>query len=227
MDLKLELKGVRYSKKVVIVDYQLGNLFSVQHACKKIGIMAEVSSDVKVINEADALILPGVGAFGDAMKNVLELNLIEPIKNAIASGKPFFGICLGMQLLFDSSEEFGNYKGLGIIPGAIRKFPMEFQGLSLRVPQISWNKVFLSDSLNEWTDTPLSTTVINEYMYFVHSYYVMPESEEHVLCKTDYNGFQYCSGVNVKNVFAVQFHPEKSGEKGLQVYRNWANQNLI
>mgnify|MGYP003639295622 FL=1 len=227
MDLKLETKVVSYSKKVVIIDYQLGNLFSVQHACEKIGILAEISSDAKVINEADALILPGVGAFGDAMKNVEELSLIEPIKKAIVDGKPFFGICLGMQLLFDKSEEFGDFNGLGIIPGQIRKFPKEFKKERLRIPQISWNKVFPNEGATRWIDTPLSTTDIGEYMYFVHSFYAQPESESHILCKTDYNGFNYCSGVSKDNIFAVQYHPEKSGEKGLQIYRNWANQNLI
>ena len=227
MGLKSESENKVYDAKVVIVDYHLGNLFSVQHACKKTGIKAEISSDPVQIAEADALILPGVGAFGDAMKNAAELGIIDPVLKSISTGKPFFGICLGMQLLFDESEEFGNFRGFGVIPGSIRKFPYEYQGASLRVPQIAWNRVnSLNDSVENWKNTPLVHVSPGEYMYFVHSFYAQPESDSYVICKTNYNGFDYCSGVKKDNVFAVQYHPEKSGLKGLEMYQNWAEQNL-
>lgn len=227
MDLKSESERKSYSAKVVIVDYHLGNLFSVQHACKKTGINAEISSDPTQIREADALILPGVGAFGDAMKNATDLGIVEPVLKSISDGKPFFGICLGMQLLFDKSEEFGAFQGLGVIPGIIKKFPYEHEGASLRVPQIAWNRVTgLNGSAADWKNTPLAQVSPGEYMYFVHSYYAQPASETFTICKTNYNGFDYCSGVKKDNVFAVQYHPEKSGHKGLEMYQNWAEQNL-
>lgn len=221
------MSNSQYNAKVVIVDFHLGNLFSVKHACDFIGIDAEISSDPAKINTADALILPGVGAFGDAMKSLHELGLIDPILKSIDSGKPFFGICLGMQLLFDESEEFGNNKGLGVIKGQILKFPSTHLSKQMLIPQIAWNKIAPSETKNTtWEGTPLTTLAKGDYMYFVHSYYAQPDEDDHILCQTSYNEFGYCSGVKKENVFAVQFHPEKSGLKGLEIYRNWANQNL-
>ena len=210
-------------KKVTIVDYGLGNLFSVQHAFLHLGQQTEVTSDKKKIEEADAIILPGVGAFGEAMKNLEAMDLVEPIKNFVATGKPFLGVCLGMQLLFEESEEFGTSKGLGIIPGYIKKFNHHTtQNNAVRVPQIAWNKIEKpANSPHDWNNTVLKNVKEGEYMYFVHSYYATPSHKNHVLTETNYDGFSYCSSVLKNNVFAAQFHPEKSAQEGLKIYTNW------
>jgi glutamine amidotransferase len=138
---------------VAIIDYELGNLFSVQQACIKVGLISVITNDKVTINKAKAIILPGVGAFGDAMKNLEKTDLIFPIKEFVESGKPVFGICLGMQLLFEESEEFGNNKGLGIIAGKIRSFPKTNSGLKIKVPNVGWNTIYSKDKA--WETTPL------------------------------------------------------------------------
>ncbi len=215
-------------KKVLILDYHLGNLFSVKQACDHVGINAEITSDKNLIEKADAFILPGVGAFIEAMTNLENLDLIIPLKDAVDAGKPLFGVCLGQQLLFTESEEFGAGKGLDFISGSIKKFPKENkEGAKMKVPQIGWNKIYKAE--NGWKDTPLQDINEDDYMYFVHSYYVKSDNKENILSLTDYEGVEYCSGViKNKNIVATQFHPEKSGAKGLSIYKNWAIQhNLI
>jgi glutamine amidotransferase len=215
-------------KLVVILDYQLGNLFSVKQACEKVGLQSIVSSQKDDIAKADGIILPGVGAFGEAMSNMRKLDLVEPLKNFVASEKPLFGICLGQQLLFTESEEFGTSKGLDFIPGVIKKFPA-FRGENnlMKVPQIGWNHIY-KKSL-KWEDTPLVEVKESSFVYFVHSYYVEPKNQEHVLTLTNYEGIEYCSAVTkTKKIFATQFHPEKSGQLGLSIYKNWGKSfNLI
>lgn len=211
---------IEKKKKVVIIDYLLGNLFSVKQACDTIGINAIVSSEKINIENADALILPGVGAFIEAMKNLEELDLIQPIKNAVNNGIPMFGVCLGLQLLFTKSEEFGSGDGLNLINGVIKKFPTVYEQKKMKVPQIQWNKIVPSDL--SWDNTPLKDLSREDFMYFVHSYYVEPVNNDCVLTRTDYGGLEYCSAVIQENIFAVQFHPEKSAEKGLSIYKNWA-----
>ena len=159
-------------KKVAIIDFKVGNIFSVVQACEKIGLTVEVTSDYNTILSSDGVILPGVGAFGDAMKNLEDQNLVVTIKDFIKTGKPFMGICLGLQLLFTYSEEFGTHKGLDIINGWVKKFDNSKD----KVPQIGWNKIYKSS--NDWKKTPLNNTINNEYMYFVHSYYVKPYDED-------------------------------------------------
>lgn len=206
---------------VAIIDYKLGNLYSVLNACKKVGLTAEITSDKALIQSARAAILPGVGAFGDAMQNLHDLDLASPIKDFVASGKPVMGVCLGLQLLFDESEEFGSSKGLGIVPGFIRKFPNISEGIKLRVPQISWNTISkVSGEL--WERSPLSNIKEGEFMYFVHSYYVVPNNKEVVLSNTIYENISYCSSILSDNIFATQFHPEKSAGEGIKIYENWA-----
>jgi glutamine amidotransferase len=212
-------------KKVTIIDYHLGNLFSVKQACDVIGIDAYISADASDVESADALILPGVGAFIEAMNNLEQLNLIEPVRKAAEAGKPIFGICLGLQLLFSESEEFGSGKGLGLVPGLVKKFSKTHANSEIRVPQIGWNNIYKSSL--DWTDTPLKDIREDEYMYFVHSYYVEPAEEIYTLTKTNYEGIEYCSSILKNNIFATQFHPEKSSEKGLSIYRNWAIINNI
>ena len=213
------------TKKVTIIDYQLGNLFSVKQACDNIGIQATISSVSKDIEEADAIILPGVGAFIEAMNNLDKLDLVNPIKDYVGAGKPIFGICLGLQLLFSESEEFGSSKGLDIIPGLIRKFQTVKNGKKIKVPQIAWNQVY--GEKKSLANSPLKDLSEREFMYFIHSYYVEPSSESWVLTKTNYEGIEYCSSINKNNIFATQFHPEKSSEKGLSIYKNWALSNNL
>lgn len=209
-------------KKIAIIDFELGNLFSVKHACFKAGLKNVVITNRKEdILNADAIILPGVGAFGDAMKNLEKSDLILPVKDFISSGKPFLGICLGMQLLFTESEEFGIHKGLSVIDGTIKKFPNKNQqSKTIKVPQIGWNNI--RKLHKEWENTPLNGIKNEEYMYFVHSYYALPDKEQDILTVTGYEETEYCSSVIKNNVFAVQYHPEKSAVQGLKIYENWA-----
>ena len=210
--------------RVAIVDYKVGNLFSVEQACKTVGLESVITDRPDDILAADALILPGVGAFGEAMKNLYELNLIDPLKKFSDSGKPFMGICLGMQLLFSKSEEFGNCEGLNLIKGEVLKFPARnINGKKIKIPQIGWNQIFNpSKSGNAWDSTPLGNIKKGEFMYFVHSFYVAASGSENILSTTEYEGIKYCSAVIKKNIFATQFHPEKSAENGLKIYRYWA-----
>ena len=202
--------------KIAIIDFQLGNLFSVIQACNHFGFSPVVSSNPKEVESADALILPGVGAFAEAMKNLRENGLDEVITAAVIQGKPLMGICLGMQLLFEGSNEFGTEKGLGLLPGKILKIPAQ---PGRKIPQIGWNKI--EPAGISWKNTPLNHLHEGEFMYFVHSYYCLPDSESDCLCLTDYEGFEYCSAVFKNNIFATQFHPEKSGPAGLGIYKNW------
>lgn len=213
------------NKKVVIIDYNLGNLFSVKQACDTVGINAKISSNKKDIAEADALILPGVGAFIEAMQNLEQLDIVHAITDSVCNGKPIFGVCLGLQLLFSKSDEFGSGNGLDLIPGTIKKFPASFNDKKIRVPQISWNKIY--SHKQDWSVTPLRDIDENEFMYFVHSYYVDPLNESCILTNTEYEGMEYCSGISKDNIFATQFHPEKSAKKGVLIYKNWATLNNL
>jgi glutamine amidotransferase len=206
---------------VAIIDYGMGNLFSVKHACEQVGLTSIVTHDRETIMQARAVILPGVGAFGDAMEHLHKHELIVPIKEFIASGKPFLGVCLGMQLLFSESEEFGNPPGLNIIEGKVVKFPItDASGNAIKVPQVGWNSILPAQ--RRWPDSHLRGLCEGVYMYFVHSFYCVPAQLETVLSYTEYEGTRYCSSVQKENIFAVQFHPEKSASEGLLVYKNWA-----
>lgn len=211
---------------ITIIDYQISNLFSVKHACEYLGLEAEITSDPSKLLSSDAAILPGVGAFGDAMHNLKTLDLIVPIKEFISSGKPFMGICLGMQLLFTTSEEFGTHEGLNIIPGTVTRFPAKnTKGETVRVPQIGWNQIY-EPRKGAWEKSPLRTLPDRAFMYFVHSYFVTPRDKDVVLSLAEYEGVEYCSSLLYKNVFATQFHPEKSGEEGVKIYSNWYSNSL-
>ena len=201
--------------KLVIIDYKLSNLFSVEQACVKLGYSPVISSEKEEILDADALILPGVGAFNEAMINLEKLGLIEVLDEVIKRGIPLMGVCLGMQLLFSESDEFGNTKGLDIIKGSIKKFPLEVK----KIPHTGWSTIHEYNL--SWQGTPLKSIKQDEFMYFVHSYYAFCEEKDVILTKTNYNGLEYCSSVLKNNIFATQFHPEKSGEKGLSIYKNW------
>lgn len=216
----------RIKKKVVIIDYQLGNLFSVKQACDTVGIKAKISSEKEDILNADALILPGVGAFIEAMNNLKKLELDVAIKQKVNNGTPIFGICLGQQLLFTESEEFGAGNGLDLISGVIKRFPENFEDRKIRVPHIAWNTIY--KSIQNWESTALNELTNNDFMYFIHSYYVKPDDESCVLTLTNYDSIEFCSAIESNNIFATQFHPEKSAAKGISIYKNWASiHNLI
>ena len=206
-------------KNIVIVDYGLGNLFSIEQACKHLGYSTTLSSDPGIILGASNLILPGVGSFEIAMKKLVAFNLIEIITTFVKTGKPIMGVCLGMQLLFDESNEFGKHKGLGFIKGKVIKFPKIVNNQKIRIPHIGWNKIYKSEL--EWASTPLVNINNESLMYFVHSYYVQPESNENILTHTNYAGFEFCSSIQKDNIFGFQFHPEKSGKEGLMIYNNF------
>lgn len=196
----------------------MGNLHSVEAACRKVGLSSAITSDASQILDAKIAILPGVGAFGEAMDQLVESKLDECIYRFIESGRPFVGICLGLQLLFEMSEEFGSHSGLGLIKGSVRKF--QFNGgesIKYPVPQIGWNKI--QQNGVQWNETLLCKNRDNDFMYFVHSYYVDPEDEQVILTTTTYGNQEYCSSVQYNNIFASQFHPEKSGEIGLKIYQ--------
>lgn len=211
--------------KIAVIDYKMSNLFSVKHACDFVGGESFITSDKNDIKNADGIILPGVGAFGVAMKNLKKLDLVNLIIQSVEKKKPFMGVCLGMQLLFSQSEEFGIHKGLDLIKGKVVKFPSHSLSKNkIKIPQIGWNKIYCTNrNKDKWKLSPLNNIKESRDMYFVHSYYCCPKNKGDELCKTSYEGIEYCSGVLHNNVFAVQFHPEKSGQVGLKIYKNWIN----
>ena len=213
--------------KVAIVDYGVGNLFSVKHACDSVGLHASITSLKQEILSAEAVILPGVGAFGDAIEALRRLDLIQVLREVAASSRPFMGICLGMHLLMDESHEFGNHKGLGIIKGSVITLekPTDISGKRLKIPHIGWNHVCKAKGFdsNSWDNSALEGLVDGEFMYFVHSFYVKPADPGLNLSITQYGDIEFCSSFQYKNIFACQFHPERSGTKGLQIYRNIAS----
>jgi len=193
--------------KIGIVDYNMGNLASVKNAFNKINANAEVVSEADKLKNYDKLIFPGVGAFGDAMEHLKETNLDEAMKEFIKTGKSVLGVCLGMQLLFEKSEEFGSHKGLGVIEGEVVKFKTD-----KKIPHMGWNKLFHKNS-------PLFEGLNNPYLYFVHSYHVVCD-EKYVIGKTIY-GYEFVSAVNKDNVFGFQPHPEKSHNEGIKILKNF------
>jgi len=210
---------MKNNNDIVIIDYQLGNLFSVKHACVKVGLNPIITSDKKDILKASILILPGVGAFGDAMENLKRLDLVSPLKDKVKMGIPLFGICLGLQLLFEESEEHGTNKGLGLIPGTVKKIPFSIENRKIKVPNTGWNTIY-NKNVSEWNNSPLNSLDQNSYMYFVHSYYAKPANANDILTLTNYDGLEYCSSIKKDNICAFQFHPEKSGKNGLEIYNN-------
>ncbi|MDE3017627.1 MAG: imidazole glycerol phosphate synthase subunit HisH [Nitrospirota bacterium] len=207
---------------IAIIDYGMGNLRSVQKAFEAVGHQAIVTRDARAIGDASHVVLPGVGAFGDCMENLDRYGLIEPVRRAVQSGKPFLGICLGLQLLFTESEEFGRHPGLDLIPGKVRRFTSGSEEVPdrtmahLKVPHMGWNDVRVTR-----TAPPLRGIESGAYLYFVHSYYVEPQDNGVACTMTDY-GRSFVSSVWRDNVFACQFHPEKSQSLGLRIIRNFA-----
>lgn len=198
---------------IAIVDYGAGNLGSVKKALDFIGAKSVITDDPAVIMAADRVLLPGVGSFGDAMHSMKEKNLVETVKSCALSGKPFLGICLGLQLLFESSEESPGVSGLGIFNGKIKRFSDD---MGLKIPHIGWNSLSIKHTDGVFKDIPQDA-----YVYFVHSFYLEADNVEDVACVTDY-GIEFHSAVSRGNISATQFHPEKSGDVGLQILKNFA-----
>lgn len=197
---------------IAIIDYGLGNLRSVEKAFHHLGSEAIITSDKVIILNADAVVLPGVGAFADAMQRLEALDMVEVIKNVIAANKPFLGICLGMQLLFEYSEEGnGVVEGLSVLKGGIKQLPRD---MKLKVPHIGWNSLNVKDNSSLFSDLPESP-----FVYFVHSYYL--EAAEDIVIATVKYGIEFDVVVAKGNIVATQFHPEKSGDVGLQILANW------
>ncbi|MGF2942204.1 imidazole glycerol phosphate synthase subunit HisH [Enterococcus xiangfangensis] len=200
---------------LAIIDYGVGNLFSLARSLESLGVKCQITRSLTELTAAERIILPGVGAFGDARKKLDELSLVEPIQELAASGKPFLGICLGMQLLFDKSEEFGDHSGLGLIPGRIVSMRGAFEqaSIDLKVPQIGWNKLNVHNH-----QSPLVKSLgENDFVYYVHSYYAT-DCQEHLVADSEY-GISIPGIVQNKNVFGTQFHPEKSGTVGLNILK--------
>ena len=204
-------------KKVSIIDYGLGNLFSVKQACETVGLKALITSSPKDVLNSDMVILPGVGAYCIAMNNLEKAQLIPALKEFVATGKPFVGICLGMQLMLTESVEFGQHKGLNLIPGKTRKFESKsIDDEYFAVPQIQWNKLKMSNNINK--NHFFNFLNNGDYMYFVHSYFCVPEDKSTIIMTTSYAGEEYPSIIQYNNCIGIQFHPEKSGLDGIKIY---------
>ncbi|MDA1001112.1 MAG: imidazole glycerol phosphate synthase subunit HisH [bacterium] len=206
---------------IVIVDYGMGNVKSVRNALARIGAACVLSTDPVALAGAPGIILPGVGGFPECMQALDASGLSDPLRDAIARGVPYLGICLGLQVLFEESEEFGKTPGLGILPGRIRRFPknLEEAGEALHVPHMGWNGIHLE------APSPLLEGVAEgEYFYFVHSYYAEPgEACRPCIAATCTHGVPFIASVRRGNLFATQFHPEKSGARGLEILRRFAS----
>ncbi len=207
-----EFYSLADTAETIIIDYGMGNLRSVEKALEAVGGRPLISGDPDKIRKAERLILPGVGAFGDAMDNLRRKGLDDAIREAtVVAGKPLLGLCLGLQLLFDESEEFGRHEGLKLIPGRVRKF----DDPGLRVPHVGWNQIEHVQFNPLLKDIPEGS-----YFYFVHSYFVEPDKPEHILSQTEY-GHLFCSIACRDKVWGAQFHPEKSQDKGRRLLRNF------
>ena len=204
--------------KVTVIDYGLSNLLSVRHAFAHFGAETLLTSDPADVLAAEKLVLPGVGAFKDGMDGLARLGLIEPIRQKAAAGTPLLGICLGMQMLFDESEEFGLHKGLGLIPGRVVKIPAtDVDGHPQKVPHISWDPLYPGGGRTDFSGTALAALKPGEECYFIHSYEAKPVRDEDCLADTVYGGREICAAASHGSVLGCQFHPEKSGAVGLKI----------
>jgi len=211
---------------IAVIDYGMGNLHSVRKALEVAGASVKVSSGAKEISKANKIVFPGVGSFGEAMKELKKRKLVGPIKDAIAGGKPFLGLCLGLQLLFEKSEESPGVKGLCILEGESKRFSFTrkpanpFTRGQLKVPHMGWNNIAYSVGRLAYREKILRDVPSDSYMYFVHSYYVKPKDKSAILTTTDY-GIEFVSGICRDNIYGFQFHPEKSQALGLKILKNF------
>lgn len=215
----------RYKKNIVIIDYGVGNLLSVTRAVDFCGASPILTSCSDKISNAERLILPGVGAFSDGMKGLSDKNLIEPIKDYVKKGRPFMGICLGMQMILDESHEFGINKGLGLISGHVSSIPKNsLNENKYKIPHMGWNSLEPGTERKSWQNTILQNTKKGENVYFVHSFYAIPEKKEHILATCSYAGKDLCAVINNENIYGCQFHPEKSGTVGISILDTFCNE---
>jgi glutamine amidotransferase len=206
------------SKKVTVIDYGVGNLFSVRRAFEHCGAEVVLTDSPDVIAQADRLVLPGVGAFEDGMKGLRSRGLIEPVQSYAKNGRPFLGICLGMQMLLSVSEEFGEHEGLGLIPGRVTRIPdTTADGKPHKIPHIGWNALTHANAGERWDQTILGEIEPGASMYFVHSYGAEPENPGHRLADCLYGDRRVSAVVRSGNLYGCQFHPEKSGPIGLKI----------
>jgi glutamine amidotransferase len=214
---------VNASPEVAIVDYGRGNLFSVRQAVSRVGGTPRLTADPEVVASAPRLILPGVGAFGDAMAGLRALGLAEAVKRYAASGRPLLGICLGMELLLDESTEFGRHDGLGLIPGRVDRLPEPAAGSREKIPNVGWCALTKSDHGPAWRDSILSHIKAGDFVYFVHSFAAYPADPRHRLADIVFAGRAIAAVVTRDNVSGCQFHPEKSGDVGLAILASFVN----
>ena len=207
--------------KIAVIDYEMSNMFSIKNALDFLGFECQITANPKAILEADGTVLPGVGSFPEAMQHLQDLKLADVIKEFASGGKPFMGICLGLQLLFSKSTEFIDCEGLNIINGKVENLSKYLPNEP--VPHVGWNTVIQHKATRNNNSTSFLNSQLfqNDHYYFVHSYFVEPDNLKHVFTQSSYATLDFCSSVLVDNIFACQFHPEKSGTRGLRILKNF------
>ncbi len=210
------MKKNKEKTQISIIDYGVGNLYSISKACRKFSDSIVVTEDPEIIKSSSALILPGVGSFGAGIDGLKRRGLVRVIKEFADSGKPILGICLGAQLMMSKGYEFGEFDGLGIISGKVVRFDELSSGT--KIPHIGWNKITISDGMQE---TIFSSLSAEPHFYFVHSYIMEPDSPKNIFATTNYGGSSFCSVIKQGNIYGCQFHPEKSAKDGLKIIKNF------
>jgi glutamine amidotransferase len=206
----------------MVVDYGMGNLLSVARMLEFCGAKVDITDSPDQIALAERIVLPGVGAFADGMQELKRKHLLEPILHFVSKNRPFLGICLGMQMMLDISEEFGVHKGLGLIAGKVTMIPQrDLNGNFHKIPHIGWNGLLMPDSRKSWKGTILEGIESGKFVYFIHSYAVVPENSADELAYCRYNGLHLGAAINSGNVYGCQFHPEKSGRVGVKIIQNF------
>lgn len=203
---------------IVVIDYGIGNIKSIKNAFEALGVEVILSREKDAILNADGVILPGVGAFSHGMNNLSEYGLDDIIREYVKTNKPLLGICLGMQMMMEESEEFGITKGLGLIKGRVIKIPVD-QTKKIKLPHVSWNEI--KDKSVDWENTILEDVPRDSNMYFVHTFVAKPDHEENILSVSEYANVEFCSSVKKDNIYGCQFHPEKSATRGLGIIKNF------
>ena len=206
-------------KNIVVIDYGIGNVKSMMNALTDLDVCTILTNNKQKIMQSDGLILPGVGAFAKGMENLKKFDLIDILNKFVESGKPLLGVCLGMQMLLDESEEFEITKGLGFINGKVKKMHIDINSKD-KLPHVSWNELIEPDQ-EKWENTILKDVSPYSDVYFVHSYISIPDKKQDVLAQCEYGGYKFCAALNKKNVYGTQFHPEKSAKVGQQILNNF------
>ena len=209
------------SNRVTVVDYGIGNLYSVQRAFESCGAEVSFASDAQGLDEAERVVLPGVGAFADGMQGLRDRGLIDPLRRVAASGRPMLAICLGMQMLATASEEFGRHEGLSIIPGKVVSIPdKDATGRAQKIPHVGWNALVAASGA-DWGCTALKNTEAGTSVYLVHSYHVVTDDPSHLLAVCEYGGHRITAAIHSSRILGCQFHPEKSGREGLKIVQSF------